>query len=405
MQEQLQTFQEGDIVGERYKVLRKLGAGGMGQVYEVQDLKLNSEKLALKIITPSDAEKGDPHAVERFRSEVLISRKLTHQNLIRTYDFGVLTDGRLYMTMELVDGTTLDDYIKKNKDQTRNFPFALFILRKVAEALHYAQRAGVTHRDLKTQNILISKSGDVKIADFGLAQMKGFDKKLTVVGECVGTPFYMSPEQVQGKSANHLSDIYALGIIAYELVTAKVPFDDNTWYNLAKKIVNEPLPDFVNEKNGIPPWYDAFVRKAAAKHPEDRFQSAGEIVKLFDENCFNQKNPEVKPEFEPITEQYGRNRLIAVDPNERSGGWFFTAILILMVFSLLGVGGYFGFKNYEKKEVSAPTIYNGPMKLAPSKIEDNSFKDISRKKTDSKDEDSPRFENIRKLLERQMIKK
>ena len=265
----------------------------------------------------------------------------------------------------------------------------------------------MTHRDLKTQNVLISKSGDVKIADFGLAQMKGFDKKLTVVGECVGTPFYMSPEQVQGKPANHLSDIYALGIIAYELVTARVPFDDNTWYNLAKKIINEPLPDFVNEKPGIPAWYDSFVRKAAAKNPEDRFQSAGEIVKLFDEQCFNQQNPEVKvdPVVSVVTEQYGRNRSVVVENRPRGGGWFFTTILVLMVFSLLGLGGYFGFKNFTKKDANTSAVYNGPIKLAPPKVEDNSFRDISGKKAESKDEDSPRFDSIRKLLERQMIKK
>lgn len=386
-------FAPGVLLDNRYRVQKAIGQGGMGQVYLVEDLKLSGEILALKIIDPQVVNKTDPHAVDRFKSEVLISRKLTHQNIIRTYDYGVLADGQLYMTMEYVDGTTLEEYIKKNKERKNNFPFAIFILRKISDALSYAKNLGVTHRDLKAQNILLSKAGDVKIADFGLAQMKGFEQNLTVAGECVGTPYYMSPEQVQGNAVNHRSDIYALGIIAYQLIVGEVPFDGSTWYILAKKIINDNVPFIDTEVYSIPLWFNNFIQKATAKAPEDRFSSGSEIIKIFDENFFNKE--EIPAEVRQKRNTISAVRVRPEEMTYQSMG--ITFFLVLLLVSMLGMGGYFGFDYYKKTLQKDLSDLHRPIKLAPYRPDSRSKQDINPE-NNKKESSNLREEIFRKVL-------
>lgn len=271
--EELGLYPGGTFAG-RYEFVRKLGNGGMGAVFEVLDVPLNRERLALKVFSPRESN-DDPSLKHRFRNEVLITRKLSHQNIVRTYDFGELPSGVVYMTMEFVDGMSLDQLLKKSPYGHLDVEEASRILSAVGAAVEYAHENGVVHRDLKPGNVLVSTSGEVKVTDFGLAQMVACQERLTMTGECVGTPAYMSPEQVLGKGADQRSDIYALGMIAFELATGKLPFRKKGWFELANQIVNEATPHFATDDSGIPAWYESIVLRATEKEPSDRYASAG----------------------------------------------------------------------------------------------------------------------------------
>jgi len=274
----LEPFSPGTVLSGRYEVVRQVGKGGTGQVLEVKDRALENDRLALKIIHPGSGPEADPNFASRFRNEVIITRKLTHPNIVRTFDFGELSDGRLFMTMEFVDGCTLDKLIPHRIEEGRNLELALYVLERVASAIGYAHSQGIIHRDLKTANILVNKTGEIKITDFGLAQMRNFDKQLTLVGECVGTPMYMAPEQIRGEKADCTVDIYALGIVAYEMFVGHPPFRADTWYDLAIKIVTEEIPAPRTNTGLAPEWYSQLIKRATAKNRDSRFQNTSDFV-------------------------------------------------------------------------------------------------------------------------------
>jgi serine/threonine protein kinase len=271
----------GTILAHRYDVIRLLGAGAMSAVYLVSDRELSNDIIALKLFSPKLL--GDEVQLQRFRNEVLISRKLNHPNIIRVYDFGRDDNGYFYMTMEYVKGKTLEELVENKNGRNLDLTQSVKILNEISKGISFAHEAGIIHRDLKPANILIGENGQVKIADFGLAQATEVNMRLTQTGECVGTPYYMAPEQVQEKPMDQRSDIYAIGIIGYELATGAVPFPEQSWYNLAVHIVQTPIPDFVTKKNGIPSWFQEFVKKAAAKKPEERFQTAKEVMSYLEQ--------------------------------------------------------------------------------------------------------------------------
>ena len=271
-------FCPGTLLAGRYRIVRSLGSGGMGHVYQVEDTALENELVALKLLKGEGPENTEMNATARFRNEVLVTRRLAHANIVRTFDFGVVEGRRTFMTMEYVSGQTLEELIKEGTFFCAGINATLRVLIAVAEAVEHAHRKGVIHRDLKSANVMLSDEGQVKVTDFGLAQVQGFERNLTMKGECVGTPTYMSPEQVQGAHVDHRCDIYSFGVIAYELVAGRVPFRDPSWMTLASKIVNEPLPPITSSLYEIPPWYIAMVHKAAAKDPDDRFQSFSELL-------------------------------------------------------------------------------------------------------------------------------
>jgi len=226
----------GVVFAGRYEIIEELGAGGMGRVYRAHDTKLN-EEVALKLIRP---EIGiEKRTIARFRNEIKLARKITHKNVCRMYDFH--EEGKtLYLTMEYVRGEDLKSLIHRTKALTVGA--ALAISRQVAEGLGEAHKLGVVHRDLKPGNIMIDKDGDAKIMDFGIARSL-MAEGVTGEGVIVGTPEYMSPEQVEGKAADARSDIYALGIILFEMVTGHAPFEGETPLAVAHKHKYEPAPD------------------------------------------------------------------------------------------------------------------------------------------------------------------
>lgn len=270
------VLESGMIVASRYEIQERLGAGGMGMVYLAKDKDLDGETIALKLLLPHLAL--DETAFRRFRNEVLVARTLTHPNIVRTHDIGKTEVGYSYISMEYVDGISLKDKLFTTTAQAvLSFEEAIKILFQIINGISYAHGKGIIHRDLKPANVLIDSHGEVKLADFGTARFVNIDTALTQTGQMMGTPDYMSPEQIKGEELTPACDIYALGIMSYELVMGRKPFTADSAVALAFKHVNDPLPKFANPAKGIPKWFEDFVLKATAKKLEDRFSSMAEM--------------------------------------------------------------------------------------------------------------------------------
>lgn len=267
----------GTIINGRYELLQRLGSGANSAVYKVYDRTLSNDTIALKLFSP--AIQHDETSVERIYNEALYSRKLTHPNIVRTYELGRTAEGQIFLTMEYVAGSSLEKLIHGPELARPTFSECVRILGQVAQGLAYAHAQGIIHRDIKPANILVGSDGQIKIADFGLARAMYRGHDLTQAGECVGTPYYMAPEQIQDKAVDGRTDVYALGIIAYELATGRVPFHEHSWYDLAQRILNDKLPDFTRSVR-VPAWYADFVFRATAKSPDARYESVDEVSTL-----------------------------------------------------------------------------------------------------------------------------
>ncbi len=272
----------GTLLVGRYEIERKLGAGATSAVFKVRDRTLNSETYALKVFDPEILKSANELA--RFRNEILITRRLNHPNIVRTFEFGKTATEQYFLTMEYICGRTLWQLIHASAAVSPSFGDVIYILYEIAQGISYAHSNGVIHRDLKLDNVLLSNDGEVKIADFGLACRPELQLNLTEPGKAVGTPAYMAPEQLLGKEVSSATDIYALGVLAYELVTGKLPFSADSWYELAKKIIDEPLPKIAQSRSHIPQWYVEMVRKATAKEPEQRYHIVEEISALLEQH-------------------------------------------------------------------------------------------------------------------------
>jgi serine/threonine protein kinase/Tfp pilus assembly protein PilF len=226
-----EEFTRGNTFAGRYEIIEKLGKGGMGRVYRVEDTKLKQE-VALKLIKPEIAR--DKKTIERFRNELKIARNIRHKNVCGMYDLGE-TEGAHFITMEYVRGEDLKSFIHRSGQLAVGT--AVRIAKQVCEGLSEAHKLGVVHRDLKPGNIMIDREGNVRIMDFGIARSLK-EKGITGAGVMIGTPEYMSPEQVEGKEADQRSDIYSLGIILYEMVTGRVPFEGDTPFAIGVKHKN-----------------------------------------------------------------------------------------------------------------------------------------------------------------------
>ncbi|MBP9838498.1 MAG: serine/threonine protein kinase, partial [Proteobacteria bacterium] len=228
------NFDEGVIIATRYQLCERLGAGGMGMVFRAVDRDLEGEIVALKLLLPHLAL--DENVFRRFRNEVLVARSLTHPNIVRTHDIGRAEGGYSYISMEFVDGFSLKDKINEvsaTEKKIFDFEDALKVLYQIVNGVCYAHGKGIIHRDLKPANVLLNKRGEVKLADFGTARMVGMDTSITQTGQVIGTPDYMSPEQIRGENLDTSCDIYSLGILAYELVTGNRPFHADSAVALA----------------------------------------------------------------------------------------------------------------------------------------------------------------------------
>lgn len=258
----------------RYELVAPLGHGGMGLVFKVRDVDLN-ETIAMKVLwTAVGADRAT--MLTRFKSEISLNRKIKHTNVCRLYDFGM--NGDLpYLTMEFVPGRSLGKVIE---DEGRLTPAAgVAMLAQVARGVAAAHAVGIIHRDLKPANLMIRESGDLSILDFGLAHdMRDLKPRITELGTAVGTPHYMSPEQLDGDEADERSDIYAIGVIAYEALTGRILFDARSVLTLARQHRQAPVPLEPLEDAGVPPELVAIVLRCLRKEPAARFQTTGELA-------------------------------------------------------------------------------------------------------------------------------
>ena len=258
----------------RYEVKEMLGAGGMGVVYRAFDRELQ-EPVAIKTLKP-EAMAGGSVALDRFKQEIRLARKIAHRNVVRTYDLGE-QNGMYYLTMEYVEGTSLKQLIVSRG----KLPVAvtLTVGKQLCRALEVAHAEGVIHRDIKPQNIVVEPSGFLKVMDFGIARLANppQGKGLTEAGVSIGTPDYMSPEQLSGAELDPRSDLYAAGVVLFECVTGRVPFEaETTWALVAKHLEEEP-PDPRRFNPDVPGPLAAVILKAMAKTPGDRYATAAEM--------------------------------------------------------------------------------------------------------------------------------
>jgi serine/threonine protein kinase len=260
----------GSTFAGRYQVIEELGHGGMGRVYKVQDTDIK-EKVALKLLRPEITLGKE--TVERFSNELKLARRISHRNVCRMFDLG-RAEGTTFITMEFVPGEDLKSFIHRSKQL--NIGTALSIAKQVCEGLEEAHRLGVIHRDLKPGNIMIDKDGDAKIMDFGIARSLS-GRGITGAGVLIGTPEYMSPEQVEGKDIDQRSDLYSLGVILYEMVTGRLPFSGDTPLSVAHKHKYEAPEDPKKLNAQLPDDLARVILKCLAKDRDKRFQSAAEL--------------------------------------------------------------------------------------------------------------------------------
>ncbi len=261
----------GSIFAQRYRILEELGRGGMGRVYKAHDAEI-SETVSLKLIKPEiTADRG---TIERFQNELKLARRISHKNVCRLYHFS-RSNGAYYITMEYIQGEDLKRMIRMTGQL--NTASALGIAQQICTGLEEAHRLGIVHRDLKSSNIMIDREGTVHIMDFGLARSIK-DRDRTGAGAMIGTPEYMSPEQVEARPVDHRSDIYSLGVIIYEMVTGRVPFKGDTPLHTAVKHKTE-TPTSPSQVNAlVPQEFSRIVLKCLAKEPDRRYQDAGELL-------------------------------------------------------------------------------------------------------------------------------
>jgi beta-lactam-binding protein with PASTA domain len=261
---------EGTVIDGRYRVLNKLGAGGMADVYCAEDTHLG-RKVALKLLHARFAQ--DQEFVERFRREASSAAGLQHPNVVGVYDRGEF-DGTYYIAMEYCEGRTLKDIVARTAlDPAR----AIAITKQMLIAARFAHRRNVIHRDLKPHNVILDDEDNVKVTDFGIARAGASD--ITEVGAIMGTAQYLSPEQAQGRPVTEASDLYSIGVVLFEMLTGKAPFDGDSAVAVALKHVNQPAPSPRETVPALPAELEAVVLKALAKDPAQRYGDADSFIK------------------------------------------------------------------------------------------------------------------------------
>ena len=260
---------------ERYRVMEMVGRGAMGEVWLAEDRKLK-RKVALKFLTlsPALSRSEMAEAVERFYREAQAAARLAQPNIVIIHDVDEI-DGRHFISMEYLDGETLDRVIAQGALAAEQ---AADITAQVADALGYAHSQGIVHRDIKPENVFLLSHGGIKVTDFGIARVTG-SSTMTMAGTVMGTPGYMSPEQVRGEPADRRSDIFSAGVVLYELLTGIKAFDADSLHSVLYKVVNEPPPPLASLRSDLPAWVVRVVERATEKEPSARYQDALELAR------------------------------------------------------------------------------------------------------------------------------
>ena len=272
------ALRPGSTFAGRYEIKEILGMGGMGVVYRAYDRELQ-EPVAIKTLRP-EALTGDSVALERFKQEIRLARRIAHRNVVRTYDLGEV-NGMYYLTMELVEGTSLKLLITSRGRLP--VPVTLTVGKQLCRALEVAHAEGVIHRDIKPQNMVVEPSGFLKVMDFGIARLadppkdKPGGRGLTEAGTTIGTLDYMSPEQLSGAELGPRSDLYSAGVVLFECLTGRLPFEADTTWSLIAKHLEEAPPDPRTLNADVSDALATVVLTALAKRPEERYRSAAAL--------------------------------------------------------------------------------------------------------------------------------
>ena len=288
-------IQIGKIFAGRYRIIKQIGRGGMADVYLAKDLILDGEEVAVKVLRTN--YQTDPIAVARFQREARAMADLDHPHIVRITDIGE-EDGQQYLAMEYVAGLDLKRYIKEHYPLSNEE--AVRIMGQILLAMRLAHTKGIVHRDLKPQNILLTPDGTAKVTDFGIA-VAFAETSLTQTNSMLGSVHYLSPEQARGSKATFQSDIYAMGIIFYEMLTGHIPYDGDSAVTIALQHFQKPLPSVIAENPSVPQALENVVIKATAKKLTDRYQSVSEMyVDLSSSLSYNRRN-EPKLVFDDAT--------------------------------------------------------------------------------------------------------
>lgn len=273
---------------DKYKIKGLIGRGGMGEVYQAFQPALQ-RNVAVKLIHTHLAQ--TPQMIERFQREARMVASLRHPGIIQVHDFD-MAGTIFYMVMEFVPGQSLKQYLdhRRMSGQQMTLSEVWSLFYAITEAMAYAHRQGVIHRDLKPANILLTARNEPILVDFGLSKIVS-DQGLTLSGEIFGTPAYMSPEQGKGEQTDARTDVYALGIILYELVLGSHPFSGNTPFEIVSKHLNDPPPSIISINPSLPKALDRIIQKALAKTPDERYQSAQELLTALQNEIEFYQNP------------------------------------------------------------------------------------------------------------------
>ncbi len=376
-------LEAGKTLNGRYKIQSLIGTGGMAAVYLANDLILD-RLVAIKVLRLDFRQNDD--AMRRFRREALSATQLTHPNIVGVYDVGQSQEMN-YIVMEYVEGTDLKDYIRQ---RGALHPIeAVRIMMQIVSAIAAAHQNRIIHRDIKPQNILIDREGNVKITDFGIAVALS-DTSLTQTNTLLGSVHYLSPEQARGGMATIQTDIYALGIVLYELLTGRVPFDGESAVSIALKHFQEPLPPVMNPSVMIPQSLENIVLKATAKDPMNRYRSCYEMfqdlktcldsTRLYEKKFVPTSFSGETKVLSPITTQkikpiQSSREIPIVEMDEektvkKKRRWPWVALLLTI--SIVGIMAFLFFKT-SPKEVQVPDVTNlteaaAKIKLADAKL-------------------------------------
>jgi serine/threonine-protein kinase len=280
--------QPGDLIADRYELEELVGSGGMSTVFRARDTQLD-RRVAIKIL--HERYLDDPEYVERFRREARAVARLSHPNIVTVIDRGD-DGGRQYIVFEHVEGENLKELVER----TGRLPVrgALELALAVADGLAFAHEHGLVHRDVKPQNVLLSREGDVKVTDFGIARSLDVEHGVTQTGTVLGTSEYLAPEQASGKPVSPATDVYSLGVVLWELLAGDVPFVGENFVAVALRHINEPPPSLLERRPDVSPRLAAAVERALAKDPARRFPSMAALAREL-RACLAEADGEVAP--------------------------------------------------------------------------------------------------------------
>ena len=283
-----------EVLGSKYQILCRLGGGGMSQVYLARH-RFHGGLVAIKVLAEHLAE--DPSIVSRFQREARMTASLgNHPNIVPVFDIGE-GNGLYFLVMQFIPGEDLAHYLKREGRLT--LPQAANVIAQVAEALSCAETKRIVHRDLKPGNMLLDESGRIKLLDFGISRITDLSDGLTRPGESMGTPYYMSPEQIRGETCDIRSDLYSLGVVFFELLTGKRPFELESTVGIQMAHLNTAPPSLLAYDPELPAECDTIVQKLIAKQPEDRYQSTAELLSVLIARGASPNAGELRPVVEP----------------------------------------------------------------------------------------------------------